>query len=70
MTNEELAVIAKAGDRDALAALWEQNKGLLALLFRRLYDRAGARVSQAGVTWEDVEQCFLSCLVVNAVANL
>ena len=66
MTNEQLAAKAKAGDRDALAALWEQNKGLLALLFRRLYDRAGARVSQAGVTWEDVEQCFFLA-VVNGV---
>lgn len=42
MTNEELAVMAKAGDRSALAALWEQNTGLLATLFRRLYIRAGA----------------------------
>lgn len=55
MTNEELAVMAKAGDRSALAALWEQNTGLLAILFRRLYVRAGARTAQAGVTWEDVE---------------
>lgn len=66
MTNEELAVMAKAGDRSALAALWEQNTGLLATLFRRLYIRAGARVAQAGVTWEDVEQCFFLA-VVNAV---
>lgn len=66
MTNEELAVMAKAGDRSALAALWEQNTGLLATLFRRLYVRAGARVAQTGVTWEDVEQCFFLA-VVNAV---
>lgn len=57
-TNEELAALAKTGDRAALAALWEQNRGLLAVLFRRLYVRAGARVTQAGVTWADVEQCF------------
>ena len=35
-TNEALAAQAQAGDREALAALWEQNRGLLALLFRRL----------------------------------
>ena len=29
MTNEELAAQAKAGDKDALAKLWEQNRGLL-----------------------------------------
>ena len=34
MTNEELAAQAKAGDKDALAQLWEQNRGLLAKLFR------------------------------------
>ena len=44
-TNEELASQAKTGDRAALAALWEQNRGLLAVLFRRLYIRAGARVN-------------------------
>ena len=60
-TNEELASQAKTGDRAALAALWEQNRGLLDVLFRRLYIRAGARVTQAGVTWEDVEQMRLSC---------
>ncbi len=63
MTNEELAVIAKAGDRTALAALWEQNTGLLAMLFRQLYVRAGARTAQAGITWEDVEQCFFLAIV-------
>ncbi len=57
-TNKELAARAKAGDRAALAALWKQNTGLLAVLFRQLYVRAGARTAQAGVTWEDVEQCF------------
>ena len=62
-TNEELASQAKTGDRTALAALWEQNRGLLAVLFRRLYIRAGARVTQAGVTWEDVEQCGFLAIV-------
>ncbi len=58
MTNEQLAAQAKTDDRTTLAALWEQSQGLLAMLFRQLYIRAGARTAQAGVTWEDVEQCF------------
>lgn len=62
-TNEELAAQAKTGDRTALAALWEQNTGLLAMLFRRLYVRAGVRTAQAGVAWEDVEQCFFLAIV-------
>ena len=33
------------------------------MLFRRLYVRAGARTAQAGVTWEDVEQCFFLAIV-------
>lgn len=63
MTNEQLASQAKQGDRTALAALWEQNQGLLAMLFRRLYVRAGARTAQAGVAWADVEQCFFLAIV-------
>ena len=35
-TNEALAALAKAGDREALAALWEQNRGLLRIMFSRL----------------------------------
>lgn len=67
MTNEELATLAKAGDRQAMAQLWEQNKGLLFTLFRKLAGRAGARMASMGVTWEDVEQCFYLA-VVDAVA--
>lgn len=63
MTNEELAARVKAGDKEAAAQLWEQNRGLLSLmgwrLFSALYDRAQA----AGVTWEDVQQIgFLACV--------
>ncbi|MBN3018775.1 sigma-70 family RNA polymerase sigma factor [Ruthenibacterium lactatiformans] len=54
--NEALAVQAKAGDREALAALWEQNRGLLALLFRRLAAAYRERMDAAGVTLEDLEQ--------------
>lgn len=55
-TNEALAAQAKAGDREALAALWEQNRGLLALMFRRLAATYRERMDAAGVTLEDLEQ--------------
>ena len=58
MTNEDLVTKAKTGDRDALAQLWEQNRGLLATLFSELARKAGARMAATGVTWEDVEQSF------------
>lgn len=58
MTNEELAVQAQTGNRDALARLWEQNRGLLTTMFRELAGKAGARMAAMGVTWEDVEQSF------------
>ena len=58
MTNEELAAQAKAGDKDALARLWQQNRGLLATLFGRLMRQAGARMAAMGVTAEDVEQSY------------
>ena len=58
MTNEDLVTKAKAGDRNALAQLWEQNRGLLATLFGELARKAGARMTATGVTWEDVEQSF------------
>lgn len=58
MTNEELAAQAKAGDKDALAQLWEQNRGLLAKLFGELAGKAGARMTAMGVTAEDIEQTF------------
>ncbi len=58
MTNEELAAQAKAGDKDALAQLWEQNRGLLSKLFRGLANKAGDRMAAMGVTAEDIEQSF------------
>ena len=64
MTNEELAAQAKAGDKDALAQLWEQNRGLLAKLFGELAGKAGARMAAMGITWEDVEQSFFLAVVL------
>ena len=58
MSNEELVRRAKAGDQDALALLWEQNQGLLHTLFHNLVIKTRDRMTSAGVTWEDVEQCF------------
>lgn len=58
MHNEELVVRAKSGDQAAMTQLWEQNRGLLATLFRRLVSKAGTRMDAMGVTWEDIEQTF------------
>ena len=55
-TNEALAAQAKAGDREALAALWEQNRGLLRIMFSRLAAACRERMDAAGVTIEDLEQ--------------
>ncbi len=57
-TNEALVRRVKAGDRDALAALYERNRGLLAILLRRLTASPGsrARMAASGVTFEDLEQ--------------
>ena len=55
-TNEQLAALAKDGDRQALATLWAQNKGLLHILCRRYASRFAWRAAAAGVTWEDIQQ--------------
>ena len=62
-TNEQLAVLAKDGDKQALAALWAQNKGLLYILCRRYVSRFAWRAAAAGVTWEDIQQegYFIIC---------
>lgn len=65
-TNEQLAALAKDGDRQALAALWAQNKGLLYILCRRYASRFAWRAAAAGVTWEDIQQegYFIICTAV------
>lgn len=55
-TNEALAERAKAGDGDALAALWMQNRGLLGMMGRRYFSRYEQQAKAAGITLEDVEQ--------------
>ena len=52
MTNERLVAQVKQSDRAAPAALREQNSVLLAILFRRLYVRAGVRTAQAVIAWK------------------
>lgn len=57
MSNEELAILAQQGDREATGALWEQVKQLLYQLARRFYMRYGADCcAQRGVTMADLEQ--------------
>ena len=55
-TNEALAARAKAGDKEAAAQLWQQNRGLLGTWGRRLYAAYRERAAASGVTLEDVEQ--------------
>lgn len=62
-TNEELALRVKAGDNEAVAALWEQTKKLAYQFSNRFYSRSMASCASAGVTLEDVKQeCFLVVL--------
>lgn len=62
-TNEELALRVKAGDSEAVAALWEQTKKLAYKFANRFYSRSMASCASAGVTLEDVKQeCFLVVL--------
>lgn len=55
-TNEELALRVKAGDSEAVAALWEQTKKLAYQFANRFYIRSMASCASAGVTLEDVKQ--------------
>ena len=57
MSNEELAVLAQQGDREAAGELWEQVKRLLYRLARRFYAKYGTdRCNRHGVTLADLEQ--------------
>lgn len=55
-TNEALAARAQAGDKEAAAQLWQQNRGLLGTWGRRLYAAYRERATASGVTLEDVDQ--------------
>lgn len=56
MSNEELAILAKAGDQQAAAQLWKQNQGVLSMMEWRLFSSYRGRADTAGVTWDDVQQ--------------
>lgn len=56
MSNEELAILAKAGDQQATAQLWKQNQGVLSMMEWRLFSSYRGRAAAAGVTWDDVQQ--------------
>ena len=59
MTNEELAMQAKAGSLQAAGELWEQNRGLFHVILNQLMHNPGIadRMQPAGVTAEDAFQC-------------
>ena len=63
MTNEELAVRVKNGDRDALLELWEQNHGLASFFARRRYNRLEAFGNMRGVDMDDLTQAAFLALV-------
>lgn len=54
--NAALAMQAAAGDRHALAQLWELNKGLACSLARRWYAANAERAAVCGLAAEDLEQ--------------
>lgn len=58
MNNEELAMQAKLGDRQAISALWEQTGGLIQMLTGRLLSNPASaeRAAAAGVTMDDLTQ--------------
>ena len=63
MTNEELAMKVKAGDREAVPALWEQVRRLCLLILRRFAVGHEENLAAHGVTMEDLEQeAFLAVL--------
>lgn len=55
-SNEALALSYQQGDRSALCALWEQNKGLLYQQAFMIYQKYRERCDRSGVTVEDMQQ--------------
>ncbi len=57
--NEDLAMLAKGGNREAMAELWEQNTGLLFMLMSRFFPLC----ARHGLTEEDLRQeCYFALL--------
>lgn len=56
MTNEELALRIKAGERELAGELWAQVERLLGMIVHRYMTRLGGLAAAAGVEREDLEQ--------------
>ena len=54
--NSRFAQLARQGDQEALARLWEINKPVLHTMFWRWYSRNQRTAEAAGVTMDDLEQ--------------
>jgi DNA-directed RNA polymerase specialized sigma subunit len=68
MTNEELAQRIQAGEHNLMAALWEQNTGIITLSALSLYNQYRERCASAGVELDDIIQIsyFALCDAVQA----
>lgn len=60
-SNEELAIMAKSGDKQATATLWEQVKGVCYTLSFRFMNKYLPRCRSCGITQDDlIQECFLA----------
>lgn len=55
-TNEQLAIACQAGDRQAVAQLWERTKVLICSWCYRYYERGRDRCAACGVELADLQQ--------------
>ena len=55
-TNEQLALACQAGDRQAIAQLWEQTKALICSWCYHYYERGRDRCAACGVELADLQQ--------------
>lgn len=63
MTNEELAVKAQEGDKEALLHLWENMKRFIFMLVRERYRKFPDRCAAVGVSIDDLQQeCYFAFL--------
>lgn len=56
MTNEELAVLIQAGEKERTGQLWEQMERLIYWHCNRYFTLYGERCARAGVTLDDITQ--------------
>lgn len=55
-TNEQLALACQAGDKQAIAQLWEQTKALIRSWCYHYYERGRDRCDACGVELADLQQ--------------